>query len=54
MTTQVELTDKYWDCECEQDFIHSKNCDMCIYCGALKDEQPDSRVNEVKAAGHPQ
>jgi hypothetical protein len=44
----VRTHDDYWDCECDQDYIHLKSksyrCEKCEYtadCG------PDSRVNEV-------
>lgn len=42
-------TDKYWDCECEKDYIHPKSQDICSRCGVNKDEMPDSRVDEVEA-----
>lgn len=44
-------TDKYWDCECEKDFIHPKEIGSCPDCGSLKDEQPDSHVKEVLELG---
>ena len=43
-----ELTDDYWDCECDENYIHSKTELSCPKCGALAEEQPDSRVDEVK------
>ena len=44
---RVELTDEFWDCECEKDYIRSKTEVNCSKCGAFRDEQPDSRQEEV-------
>lgn len=49
----IQTTEKYWDCECEKDYIHPKTQDKCTICGALAEEQPDSRVNEVLEQGFP-
>ena len=49
----IETTPLYWDCECEHGFIHSHKQVKCDICGARRDEQPDSRINEVIAAGLP-
>lgn len=43
-----DLTPDFWDCECKDDFIHPKKQSLCDRCGAVADEQPDSRVNEVE------
>jgi len=43
----VETTEKFWDCECDIDFIHPKIEINCSKCGAIADDQPDSRVMEV-------
>ena len=42
-------TNKFWDCECNDDYIHPRSKDKCERCGIhQKDpEAPDSRVNEV-------
>jgi len=40
-------TENYWDCECEQDYIHAKNEQLCSRCYAIPDDQPDSRIDEV-------
>lgn len=45
---EVAVTPDYWDCECEDHFIHPKDCEKCLVCGAIRNEQPDSRVNEVR------
>jgi len=49
----VRTTEKYWDCECEHNFIHPKTQSKCSICGALAEEQPDSRINEVLMLGLP-
>lgn len=45
----IQLTDKFWDCECEKDYIHPCREDKCPICGAEREMQPDSHVNEVIA-----
>ena len=42
-------TDKYWDCECEKDYIHPKSQNVCAICGCNKEDQPDSIISEVEA-----
>lgn len=45
----IELNESYWDCECKEDFIHSKiHSQECSKCGARQEDQPDSRAIEVK------
>jgi rubrerythrin len=46
---KLVTTPDFWDCECEEDFIHPSSDEACPVCGAHRDEQPDSRVNEVSA-----
>ena len=48
MKTLKELNPNYWDCECEVDYIHPKEKTTCTRCGAIADDQPDSREIEVK------
>ena len=43
----IELTDEYWDCECEKDYIHLRLQDSCPVCKAESEDQPASRVPEV-------
>ena len=43
----ISTTPDYWDCECERDYIHSKQVLICPACRTTPDEQPDSQVNEV-------
>ena len=50
---EIETTEKYWDCECENNFIHPREQIQCNICGATAEEQPDSRVSEVLMFGFP-
>jgi hypothetical protein len=45
---QVITTPFYWDCECDDNYIHPKSQTYCIHCSNNSDGQPDSRVNEVR------
>jgi hypothetical protein len=47
----LELTDEYWDCECERNFIHPCIDEFCMVCEAKRVNQPDSRVAEVLSHG---
>ena len=51
ITTVVD----YWDCECEQDYIHAKlDGDVeqfCNRCGSDMDDCPNSRLDEVLFSG---
>lgn len=47
----ILTTEKYWDCECLDGFIHPKSQKTCFKCCTRADEQPDSRISEVLAAG---
>ena len=49
----IETTSQYYDCECDVDYIHVPMAPGCPNCKAQYHEQPDSRVNEVLAAGLP-
>jgi len=44
---EIVVTSLFWDCECDKDFIHSKRHEACPICGAVREDQPDSRANEV-------
>lgn len=48
---EMETTTEYWDCECEINYIHPSIEMECKICDCRKDEQPDSIVSEVIAAG---
>ena len=48
-----ELSNKYWDCECTgKRFIHPNSRLKCPICEAEKDNQPDSRLEEVMAGAY--
>ena len=49
----IVLASEYWDCECEENYIHTRSEKKCPICGAFRSEQPPSRVNEVVAKGLP-
>ena len=40
-------TTLFWDCECEENYIHALIEENCPACGATREEAPDARVNEV-------
>ena len=42
-----KTTSEYWDCQCSDKFIHPTSTQSCLVCGAKKEDQPDSRVNEI-------
>ncbi len=44
----IQLTPDYWDCECQHNYIHKKDEITCRICNAFLENQPDSRVDEVK------
>jgi hypothetical protein len=48
-------TPLFWDCECEEDFIHPASENECLRCSSQREHQPDARVDEVLryAAGLP-
>lgn len=40
---------QYWDCNCLKNYIHHKvDRYVCPKCGAKEEEQPDSRVDEIR------
>jgi hypothetical protein len=41
------LDSDYWDCECENDFIHDSTTDKCSICNVDREDQPLSRLGEV-------
>ena len=45
----VKTDSRYWDCDCEDNYIHLKtNTLSCSVCGMTEDECSDSRPNEIK------
>lgn len=47
----ARTTPEYWDCECEQGYIHPKSESKCAACEALQEHQPDSIIREILKAG---
>ncbi|QTA80667.1 Uncharacterized protein dnl_29780 [Desulfonema limicola] len=47
----IELTNEYWDCECEKDYIHLRSQEFCPICKAVQEDQPGSRVSEILKYG---
>jgi hypothetical protein len=45
----IKTTPAYWDCECKDFYIRPARQDKCGACGAIREEQPDSRPEEVIA-----
>lgn len=44
----VNIDERFWDCECEDKYIHSKEIWVaCSDCGAVVDDMPDSRIDEI-------
>lgn len=44
---QSGTTPLYWDCECEENYIHPKTETSCPICRTVASDQPDSLVDEV-------
>jgi|TARA_R100000750_G_C2292612_1_gene75546 hypothetical protein len=40
-------TEYFWDCECDNHYIHPKTEEKCNECGFYHHEMPDSRTEEV-------
>lgn len=43
----AKAADMYWDCNCDENYIHPKAEETCTVCGAHQEEQPDSREFEI-------
>ncbi len=37
----------YWDCKCDEDYIHPKSKKDCKICKAKSEDMPDSRQDEI-------
>lgn len=48
----MELNLNYWDCECEEHYIHRSIEESCPRCGMCRDEMPDSRQDEINEGTH--
>lgn len=46
------LSERYWDCECDEEYIHRNSIAECPVCGARRNEMPDSRQSEVDQGTH--
>jgi len=45
--TTIQTTQLFWDCECNERYIHHFTDDACNNCGCERNESPDSRLNEI-------
>jgi hypothetical protein len=43
----VKTTRFFWNCKCKQHYTHPKTYPECITCGAIREDQPDSKVEEA-------
>lgn len=41
----------FWDCECDTDYMHTKDVRSCPKCKAKEKDMPDAHHEEVLAAG---
>jgi len=48
ISNDVATDPLYWDCECEDHYIHRKDHKECKRCGCIEEDMPDSRVAEVR------
>lgn len=53
LLNDFKTTSMYWDCECKKNYIRSSKQLTCGKCGAIREDQPDSRIYEVEKAGLP-
>ena len=44
-------TNLHWDCECNEDFQRPQVMEICRQCGRSQEEQPGSRINELRHRG---
>jgi len=44
----VSLNLEYWDCDCEENYIHSSKIPYCKICNTYEDDSPNSRMDEVE------
>lgn len=43
----ITLNLEYWDCECENNYIHNISETICPVCNSIQENQPNSREPEV-------
>lgn len=46
------LNPDFWDCECDEHYIHTATQEACPICDARRDEMPDSRQSEIDEGTH--
>jgi len=44
---EFQTTQLFWDCECNENYIHHCTDKVCNNCGCEQNESPDSRLNEI-------
>ena len=50
--SMIETNENYWDCECEEDYIHERaKKKYCVKCNSLHFNQPDARQDEIDIEG---
>ena len=48
LENNTTTNDAYWDCNCEENYIHyKKKFKSCLVCGAHQESQPDSMQVEI-------
>ena len=45
-------TSLFWDCECEERYIHPFHLRECPACGVWREDAPDARLMEVIRLAH--
>ena len=50
-TNYFITTSLYWDCDCREGYIKPSDIQMCEECGSFREDQPDSRINELRQDG---
>lgn len=43
----IKLTRRFWDCDCEKDYIRPSSQQWCSLCGSQREDCADSRLGEV-------
>lgn len=55
---RIEFDERFWDCECKENYIQPFAIAQCRKCGAWSADQPSSRRDEVvehlQAFGYPE
>lgn len=48
----TRTTEKFWDCRCDENYMHSKYLPQCSKCGELQENQGDSMAMEAIEQGY--